>query len=42
VDSTPCECGRAGQRLRYSAGRIAKPMQVSKPASAAQPGLLVG
>jgi hypothetical protein len=29
IESAPCECGRPGQRLRYSTQRIAKPMQVS-------------
>ena len=27
LESAPCECGRPGRRLRYSAERIAKPMQ---------------
>ena len=30
LESTACECGRPGQRLRYSTERIAKPMQVCK------------
>jgi hypothetical protein len=31
VDSSPCECGRPGQRLRYSIDRIAKPMHTWPP-----------
>jgi hypothetical protein len=42
VESTPCECGRPGQRLRYSAGRVGKPMQVSKPTPAPPRGMMVG
>ena len=30
LESAPCECGRPGQRLRYVAERIGKPMQVCK------------
>ena len=31
VDSSPCECGRPGQRLRYSIDRIKKPMRAWPP-----------
>jgi hypothetical protein len=42
LESTPCECGRPGQRLRYSAERMAKPMQVCGPTVAVKRELLVG
>jgi hypothetical protein len=42
LESTPCECGRPGQRLRYSADRIAKPMQVCAPPAPDRRELRVG
>ena len=42
VESTPCECGRPGQRLRYSPERIAKPMQVCTPVVSTRRELQVG
>jgi hypothetical protein len=42
VESAPCECGRPGQRLRYSAQRISKPMQVCAPPTAPGRELRVG
>jgi hypothetical protein len=42
LESTPCECGRPGQRLRYCADRIAKPMQICHPPAPAPRELRVG
>ncbi len=40
IESTPCQCGRPGQRLRYSPNRVSKPMQVVTPPLSR--GILVG
>jgi hypothetical protein len=42
LESMPCECGRPGQRLRYAADRIAKPMQVCAPPATVRRELRVG
>lgn len=42
LESTPCECGRPGQRLRHSPGRLAKPMQVIKSDDAERPTRIAG
>ena len=40
LESTPCECGRPGQRIRYIEERAAKPMQICTPINHRE--LLVG
>ena len=42
LESSPCECGRPGKRLRYSTERIGKPMQTCKTDGAVQQERRVG
>ncbi|MBZ5618610.1 MAG: hypothetical protein LAQ69_07790 [Acidobacteriia bacterium] len=42
LESAPCECGRPGQRLVYSAEGVAKPMRVCAPSVEERQEQLVG